>query len=96
MFVAIFRANPEKMNERESIKPSHDEYWRTRLQYLQVAGPILSDDGRTKVGQVLVIDLPNKEAAEELVANDPFVRAGLFAEYSVRRFRVSVEAGRSK
>ena len=96
MFVAIFETKPGTAKLREETKPSHDDYWRTRLHHLRLAGPILSDDGAVRLGQILVIDLPDKKSAEELVANDPFTKVGLFATYSIQQFRLSVEAGTVK
>ena len=45
-------------------------------------------------GQILVIDLPDRKAVEQLVADDPFVKTGVFSEYNIRRFRISVEGGK--
>jgi uncharacterized protein YciI len=64
------------------------------MSALKLAGPILADDGETRLGQILIIDLSDRKAAEQLVANDPFVKAGVFSEYNIRRFRVSVEAAK--
>lgn len=96
MFVAIFQAKPGTAKLREETKPSHDEYWDSRMGHLRLAGPLVTDDGATRLGQVLVIDLPDRESAEELVANDPFVKVGLFSGYTLHRFRASVEHGSTK
>lgn len=45
-----------------------------------VAGPMLDDDGEMR-GSMLVVDLPNREAVEAFVANDPYTTAGL-SQYS--------------
>ncbi len=95
MFIAIFTSKPNAWELREATKPAHDEYWNTRMDKLRFAGPMLADDGKTRLGQILVVDLPDRAAAEQLVVNDPFVKAGVFTDYRISRFRVSVESGKS-
>jgi uncharacterized protein YciI len=62
------------------------------MPVLRLAGPILNDDGETRLGQVLLLDVADRSKAEDIVTNDPFFVAGLFTDLVVRRFRVSVEA----
>ncbi len=62
------------------------------MPVLRLAGPMLSDDGDTRMGQVLILDVADRSEAEDIVTNDPFFVAGLFTGLVVRRFRVSVEA----
>jgi uncharacterized protein len=94
MFVAIFNSASNTSELRAATKPAHDEYWSTRLGCLRFAGPMLSDDGSTRIGQILVLDVPDRQAAEAVIANDPFVKAGLFTGYFIHNFRLSVESGR--
>ena len=95
MFIAILTCKPNAWELREATKPAHDNYWNTRMDKLKFAGPILAEDGRTRLGQILLVDLADRAAAEELVLNDPFVKAGVFADYRISRFRLSVELGKA-
>jgi uncharacterized protein YciI len=55
---------------------------------------MLSDDGKTRIGQILLLDVDDRETAERIVTGDPFVEAGCFETWSIHRYRLSVEAGR--
>ena len=54
----------------------------------------LSDDGKTRMGQILVLDVDDRETAERIVTGDPFVEVGCFENWVIHRYRLSVEAGR--
>ena len=50
---------------------------------LAVAGPFLGDDGKP-TGSLVVVKAETIEAAREIAANDPYAKAGLFAEVEVK------------
>jgi uncharacterized protein YciI len=80
------------LETRQRLKPAHDEYWEEFLAVLTLAGPTLNDDGETRLGQVLVLDVADRSKAEGIVTNDPFFAAGMFTDLVIKRFRVSVES----
>jgi uncharacterized protein len=90
MFISILTSKPDVAALRAATKPAHDEYWSTRSDRLRLAGPMMSDDGFTRLGQILVLDIDDRETAESIVLNDPFVKAGVFASCTTCRFNVSV------
>jgi uncharacterized protein YciI len=94
VFIATFVNDPAGFDRRTAAKPAHDDYWNSRMDALKFAGPVLGEDGETRLGQVLVIDLADRMAVERLVADDPFVKAGVFLEYNIQRFRISVQSGK--
>ena len=47
-------------------------------------GQMLSENGQTVVGFVLVLEAPALEAAQAFVANSPYAQAGTFAECHIR------------
>ena len=94
MYIAILTSKANTGPLRTEAKPRHDAYWEEHLGRLRFAGPLLADDGETRLGQILVLDVPDRGAAERIVTNDPFVQIGLFERWSIHRFRMSVESGR--
>ena len=50
------------------------------------AGPLTCDDGQTMIGSLLVIDFPDRTAAERWQADEPFARAGVYQSASVLPF----------
>lgn len=95
MYLAMLTTNPEKLSLREQIRAQHDDYWSGRMERIRLAGPLLSDDG-TRLGQILILDADDREAAADLVMKDPFVASGLFSDVKIERFRISVKDGISQ
>jgi hypothetical protein len=54
---------------------------------LVLGGAMLADDGTTRLGSVLIINVPNRQEAERFSANEPFRQAGLFARVEITRMR---------
>ena len=50
------------------------------------AGALVGDNGETRVGSLLAIDFPNREAAVEWLRNEPFTRGGLYASVEINAF----------
>ena len=91
MYVAILKSKENTSELRAATKLQHDEYWAPRMPALRFAGPMLSDDGSTRIGQIIVLAVDSRAAAEEIVLNDPFYKVGLFSGYDIRRFNLSVD-----
>ncbi|MDH5672434.1 MAG: YciI family protein [Myxococcales bacterium] len=77
-------------------KPNHEELRKaTRQEHLSyiegfevlLAGPTLDDSGEHMTGSVLVVELPDRQAALAFVAGDPYSRAGLFERTTIERFK---------
>lgn len=49
-------------------------------------GPTLGTDRQSWTGSLHVVDLPDREAAREFVAREPYNQAGLFEEHLTWRF----------
>ena len=54
---------------------------------IAVAGPLFADDGETMLGSLLVIDFADRAAALAWPSNEPFARAGLYADSQVHVVR---------
>jgi len=94
VYVVILTSKPNTEVLRAETKPRHDAYWEEHLGAIRYGGPILADDGKTRTGQILVLDVDDRETAENIVTGDPFVEVGCFERWSIHRYRISVEAGR--
>ncbi len=71
---------------RAATRAEHLEYV-AKLDGIIVGGPLLSDDGGRMIGSMLVVDLPDRAAAEALVAGDPYTAAGLFESVMIRPYK---------
>ena len=48
---------------------------------------MLGEDGTTRTGSVLIINVGSREEAERFSANEPFRKAGLFERVEITRMR---------
>ena len=72
---------------REANGKKHREYVAKFKNSLICAGPTLSDDGETKTGTIIMIDMDDKDRVESFVKNDPYVKAGLFETLTIQPWR---------
>jgi uncharacterized protein YciI len=85
-FVIIAVDKPGTKQLRLDTRPAHRDYLHGHHDKvtLKLAGPMLAPDNDTMVGSLLVVDAPDLAAAEAFSAGDPYRKAGLFADLSIR------------
>lgn len=71
---------------RQRVRPEHKAYLARVAGHIAFAGPLLTDDGRAMLGSLLVIDFADRAAALAWLAQEPFTRAGLYADTQVHAF----------
>lgn len=78
---------------RAANREDHLRYVADAGDRLKLAGPIQSTDGQgpeggaRPVGSLLIIEAASLEAARLFADNDPYRKAGVFAEVEVRPFK---------
>ncbi len=84
-FAVIAMDKPGMLETRMKNRPDHRAYGdREDLPARKVIGvPLTEDDGETMNGTLLILDAPDRAAAEAYVAGDPYVKAGLFARTTI-------------
>lgn len=87
LFAITCLDKPDSLELRLANRAAHLEYSRGNTDKMLVGGPLLADDGQTMIGSLLIIDLPDRAAAEALMANDPYTRAGLFDSITIRPYK---------
>ncbi|MFK8252988.1 YciI family protein [Ancylobacter terrae] len=80
---------------RAKVRPAHVAYLEAHLDTLIGAGAKLADDGVTALGSLYLIDTDDRAVAESFVANDPFMKEGVFAGFTATRWRKAILDGRS-
>ncbi|MBP2311337.1 YciI family protein [Azospirillum soli] len=68
-------------------RAAHLAYLESIGERLYAAGPLLSDDGQAMVGSLLIVDCADGAAAQDFAANDPYAKAGLFENVTIRPWR---------
>ncbi len=57
-----------------------------------LAGPLLSDDGATMIGSLILLEAASLQEAQAFAASDPYKLAGLFQNVTIRPFRQVIPA----
>ena len=78
---------------RADNRSAHLEYMEGFIDNVLVAGLTLSEDGEAMTGSVLLMDFPDRAAAESFTAGDPYNMAGLFAKVVVQRWKKVLPKG---
>ena len=69
---------------RQDNRPAHRAHVADSGAVLQ-GGPLLDDDG-AMIGSLLILDVPDRAAAEAWAEADPYARAGLFQSVTLHRW----------
>ena len=72
---------------RAQNREAHVAYLTSRRDAMVTAGPLLDDDGESMIGSLILLDLPDRAAAEAFAAGDPYAKAGLFKSVRIHPWR---------
>ncbi len=86
LFSLINTDRPNCLELRMATRPAHLEWLVGEQHKLVVAGAQLDAAGNP-IGSLIVLDVPDRAAAEAFAAADPYTKAGLFESSVVRPFR---------
>ncbi len=87
LFVLTCIDRKDALEARMGARPAHLQYVDDRLSMVKLAGPFLDEAGGM-VGSMFIIEAQDQAAVETFAAEDPYALAGVFAETTVRPFRV--------
>lgn len=83
LFALICRDKPGHLQLRRDTRPEHLDFLDGLGDRLKLAGPLLDSQGDPN-GTLAIIEAEDLAAAEALVATDPYAKAGLFEDVSIR------------
>ncbi len=92
LFMIFCVDKPDHAALRAATRPAHLAYAKGLGDALRLAGPTTTADGAGMTGSLLLIEAADLAAAQAIVANDPYVKAGLFETALVRPWRQVVPA----
>ena len=72
---------------RAAQREAHFAYLERHRDVLVLGGALLADDGVTRTGSVLIVNVPDLSAAEAFSRDEPFRKAGLFSIVKISRMR---------
>ncbi len=90
LFVISCFDKPGRLDLRQATRPAHLDF--AAHHQVALGGPLLDDAG-TPVGSLLVLEAPDRAAAEAFVAGDPYGMAGLFDRVTIHGFNTVFKDG---
>jgi uncharacterized protein YciI len=92
-YVITGKDAPDALAIRKQVRPAHLERAKALADAgrMLVAGPCPAIDSPDPgpagfTGSVIIADFPSLQAAQEWIAQDPYVTAGVFESHEVRPF----------
>lgn len=86
LFVIHMTDRPEAAELRASVAEAHREFVGRHVDSMWAGGPLLADDGKTAIGSLVIADFPDRDAAIDLISQEPYNQAGLFESVVIRAF----------
>ena len=86
-FIVFATDHPGLGALRDQIRPRHRSYLRDTGEHgvrVHLGGPTLARHGNAMNGTLLVVEAASHEQVRDFVENDPYMRAGLFAQVEIR------------
>ena len=77
---------PDGLALRQQTRPDHLSHIDRYLDHVLSAGALLGADGNP-VGSLLIVEFDDRPAVDRFLAEDPYSKAGLFAEVEVTPWR---------
>lgn len=89
LYAMIAKDAPGALQTRLDTRPLHLEHLKSLGKKLVFAGALL-DAAEQPEGSIVIFEAETLEEAEAMAAADPFVPAGVFASYEVKRWRIAI------
>jgi uncharacterized protein YciI len=87
LYIIYQTDRPDGAPIRAANRDAHFAYLDEHEEILVLGGAMLAEDGATRLGSVLIINVKSLEEAERFSANEPFRKAGLFDRVEITRMR---------
>ena len=88
MLYIIYQVDrPGAEDVRAALRTEHLAYLDQHRDILVLGGAMLAEDGATRTGSVLILNVRTRAEAEAFSATEPFRRGGLFERVEINRMR---------
>jgi uncharacterized protein YciI len=77
---------------RAEARQRHLDYVAVHADRVVIGGPTVDDAGEALTGSLLVVDFPDRVAAQTFLDGDPYTDAQLFQTVTLSRWRQSLGA----
>jgi len=90
LIVSNDNENGPAIRADQAVMAAHWAYELESRGVILAAGSLREDDGVTKTGSLLILDVPTRQDAEAFFANDPATKAGLRGDTEIRWLNVAI------
>jgi hypothetical protein len=84
-FALMTKDKPGALQTRMDNREAHLAYI-AETDVVEMAGPVLDDDGQM-CGSLIVLEVDDLAAAQAWADNDPYAKAGLFSDVTLRAWK---------
>lgn len=84
-FVLLAKDKPNALQTRLDNRAAHLDYVAA-TGVVETGGPLLDEDGEM-CGSLIVLEVADLAAAQDWAANDPYAKAGLFGDVTLRAWK---------
>ena len=78
---------PNHTHGRSRVRPRHLEFLDANREKLLACGAKLNDGGEISSGGIYLLDVDDRDTAEQFISHDPFTQADLFERVVITRWR---------
>lgn len=75
---------------RAQHRQAHIDYMQAHPLTVEIAGPLMSADGKKPVGSLIILQAENRQDAESYSDEDPYTKANLFKEVRIEAFKKTI------
>ena len=86
LFVCFMLDAPGMTARRDEIRPEHRRYLAGESGRFFVAGPLWRDDRSAMTGSIFIMEWPDRKAASDWLAGEPFARAGVYGSVRIKGY----------
>ena len=91
-YILFCEDKPDSEALRLANREDHLAWAASKANAIELAGPMLSDDGEHMLGSMFILDADSIDAVRAFNAEDPYTQAGLWGNVIVRPFRQVIPA----
>lgn len=84
---------PDAAARRAAVAQDHHKYQASVMDRYVARGPMQQDDGSGLIGSFMIVEYPDRAAAEEFWANEPLNKGGVFKDVTIERWRYGKSLG---
>ena len=87
LYIVYQEDGPDGAALRAKHREAHFAYLEKHKDILVLGGALLAEDGTTRTGSTLIINVPDRATAEAFSENEPLRMAGVFSSVKISRMR---------